>query len=111
MTREIDGGRLIGGSVTATSEALLGVLALQGADPSRATEALGRRTADLIAARDAGTKSTAPWGAHVDGLNDSWHAWGSRAPQALAAASFVFARPGYAVSARASRRTWTLFYQ
>jgi multiple sugar transport system substrate-binding protein len=100
MGREIDAGHLIGGSTTATSEALLGLLALQQAEPSTPLASLGVRTADLIAAHSAGTMRTAPWGAHVDTGDAAWHAWGSRAPQALAMASFVLGRPGYATAAR-----------
>ena len=100
MTREIEGGRLLGGSTTATAEALLGLLALQRAEPSTSLASLGMRTADLIAARSVGTMQTAPWGAHIDSPDAAWHAWGSRSPQALAIASFVLARPAYAAAAR-----------
>ena len=78
MSREIESGHLIGESTTATSEALLGVLSLQKTEPSRANASLGQRTADLIAAKSAGTMSSAPWGAHIDGPTAPWHAWGSR---------------------------------
>ncbi|MDP9204540.1 MAG: sugar ABC transporter substrate-binding protein [Gemmatimonadota bacterium] len=100
MGREIEAGRLIGGSITATSEALLGVLALQRAAPSTALVSLGQGTADLIAARSVGTMSTAPWGAHVDNPGADWHAWGSRSVEALAAAQNALGRLEYGASAR-----------
>ena len=99
MAREIDGGHLIGESTTATSEALLGVLALQTAEPSTAHMALGRRTADLIAAHSTGTAKP-PWGAHVDGPGAAWHAWGSRSTEALATAQSTLGRSEYGASAR-----------
>ena len=43
LARDVNAGRLIGGSATATSEALLGLLALQRADPSPARAALAAR--------------------------------------------------------------------
>ena len=48
IAREVDGGRLIGGSLTATSEALLGLLILQQVEPSPARAALAARTAELL---------------------------------------------------------------
>jgi len=91
MAREIDAGRLIGESTTATAEALLGLRALERSEQtldraqrSRDLVSLAKRTGDLIAARSAGTMSTAPWGAHVDGPGASWHAWGARSVEALA---------------------------
>jgi multiple sugar transport system substrate-binding protein len=100
MRREIEAGRLIGGSTTATAEALLGVLALQRAERSTALVSLGQRTADLIAARSAGSMSTAPWGAHVDAPGDPWHAWGARSTEALATAQNTLGRLEYGASAR-----------
>lgn len=100
MAREIEAGRLIGESTTATAEALLGVLALQKAEPSAARLSLGVRTADLIAARSAGSMRTAPWGAHVDGPGEAWHAWGSRSTEALATAQNTLGRLQYGASAR-----------
>jgi multiple sugar transport system substrate-binding protein len=100
MARDIDAGRLIGESTTATSEALLGVLALQKTAHSAANTALGRRTADLIAAHSAGTIRTAPWGAHVDAPSAEWHAWGSRSTEALATAQSTLGGSQYGASAR-----------
>jgi len=100
MGREIDAGRLIGGSTTATSEALLGLLALDRAENSpRGYLSLGQTTADLLAATSAGTMSTAPWGAHVDGRGAAWHAWGARSTEALATAGDLI-DPKYLSSAR-----------
>jgi multiple sugar transport system substrate-binding protein len=100
MAREIEAGRLIGGSTTATSEALLGVLSLQKAEHSTAYASLGQRTADLIAAHSAGIMQTAPWGAHVDAPGGAWHAWGSRSVEALATAQNTLGRSEYGASAR-----------
>ena len=100
MSREIESGHLIGESTTATSEALLGVLSLQKTGPSAANASLGQRTADLIAAKSAGTMSSAPWGAHIDGPTAPWHAWGSRSVEALASAQNTLGRSEYGASAR-----------
>jgi multiple sugar transport system substrate-binding protein len=100
MAREIEGGRLIGESTTATSEALLGVLALQKAERSAARALLGMRTADLIAAHSAGAMGIAPWGAHIDSPGAVWHAWGSRSTEALATAQNTLGRLEHGASAR-----------
>jgi len=100
MARDVDARQLIGGSTTATAEALLGLLALERAVPSTATLSLATQTADLIAERSAGTISAPPWGAHIDSPAAAWHAWGSRSPEALATAATTLARPRYAAAAR-----------
>lgn len=113
MGREIDAGRLIGGSTTATAEALLGLLALQSAgrsiavdslatrvDQSKALAALATRTAQLLAAHSEGGKTTAPWGAYVDSRDAAWHAWGARSPEALARAGIALGRPEFVAAAR-----------
>ncbi|HEV7593709.1 MAG TPA: sugar ABC transporter substrate-binding protein [Gemmatimonadaceae bacterium] len=100
MTREIEAGRLLGESTTATAEALLGVLAAQQAEHSTVRSSLGRQTADLIAAHSAGTARSAPWGAHVDGAASPWHAWGARSVEALATAQSTLGRAEYGASAR-----------
>jgi multiple sugar transport system substrate-binding protein len=100
MAREIEAGRLIGGSTTATAEALLGLLAIQRAEQSTALLLLATRTAELLAAHSAGSMATAPWGAHVDRPDADWHAWGCRSTEALATAAMVLNRPDFAVAAR-----------
>ncbi|MEP6857592.1 MAG: extracellular solute-binding protein [Gemmatimonadales bacterium] len=100
MAREIEAGRLIGGSATATSEALLGLLALQRAEPSPRIAALAERTAGLLVPLSMGSTRTAPWGARVDSPGETWHAWGSRSTVALAEASVVLGRPDLAVAAQ-----------
>lgn len=110
MGREIEAGRLIGGSTTATAEALLGVLALQKAEPSPSLVSLGNRTAHLIAARSSGATHTAPWGAHLDDPRAEWHAWGARSTEALATAQSVLGRPEHGASARKEADgLWGLF--
>jgi multiple sugar transport system substrate-binding protein len=99
MAREIDAGRLIGGSTTATAEALLGLLAVQR-EQSTDLVPLATRTAQLLAAHSAGSMATAPWGAHVDLPDAAWHAWGSRSPEALAMAGNALGHPEFAASAR-----------
>ena len=100
MAREIDAGRLLGGSTTATAEALLGLLALQRAEQSTRLRPLATRTAQLLAAHSTGAGAIAPWGAHVDRPDAQWHAWGARSPQALAMAGSVSGHPEFAASAR-----------
>ncbi len=100
MEREINAGRLIGGSTTATAEALLGLLAMQRGERSVSLVSLGQRTADLLAGRATGTMSTPPWGAHTDNPGADWHAWGSRSVEALAGAQNALGRLEYGASAR-----------
>ena len=100
MAREVNAGRLIGESATATSEALLGLLAMQRAEPTPARAAVALRTAQLLAALSAGSPTTAPWGAHIDSPNVVWHAWGARTTAALANAAIVLERPELLVAAR-----------
>ena len=100
MAREVDAGRLLGGSATATSEALLGLLALQRAEPRAARAALAARTAELLVPLSAGSASLAPWGARLDRPGAAWHAWGARSTAALASAAVVLDRPDFLVAAR-----------
>ena len=100
MAREIDAGRLIGGSTTATSEALLGLLAVERADQSKAFAPLATRTAQLLAAHSIGSNTTAPWGAYVDRPDAAWHAWGARSPEALAMAGNALGHPEFTAYAR-----------
>ena len=122
MARDINAGHLLGGSVTATSEALLGVLALvRSRGSSTTTEqyrpgaiggpALGRglapdvsilatKTAELLVQQSRGDGKSPPWGAYIDAPNADWHAWGSRSVEALATAAQVLNRPDFAVAAR-----------
>ena len=95
MARDVEAGRLIGGSATATSEALLGLLALQRAEPSPALASLASRTAALLV-----PLAVPPWGARVDSPGAAWHAWGCRSIEALAVAASVLNRPEFAVAAR-----------
>jgi multiple sugar transport system substrate-binding protein len=100
LAREIDAGRLIGGSATATSEALLGLLALERAQSSPAVASLALRTAQLLMPLSRGNAEVAPWGARVDRLGADWHAWGSRSTEALAIAAVVLNRPELAAAAK-----------
>ena len=100
MAREIEAGRLIGGSATATSDALLGILALQRAEPSTSHATLAARTADLLVSLSSGSAIKAPWGARIDHPKAVWHAWGSRSTEALAVAAVVLDRPDLALAAR-----------
>lgn len=111
--REIDAGRLIGGSTTATAEALLGLLGVLSAgrsiavdslatrvDRSNTLAGLATRTAQLLAAHSEGGKTTAPWGAFVDRGGAAWHAWGDRSPEALAIAGSALGHPEFVAAAR-----------
>ncbi len=100
MAREIEAGRLIGGSTTATSEALLGLLARQRVERSTTLVPLATRTAQLLAAHSAGNNTTAPWGAYVDRPDAPWHAWGARSPEALAIAGTALGHSEFTASAR-----------
>ena len=100
MAREVDAGRLISGSATATSEALLGLLSLQRAEPSAALAALALRTAELLVPLSAGSTAAPPWGARLDHPRANWHAWGARSTAALALAATVLDRPDLAAAAR-----------
>lgn len=100
MAREIEAGRLIGGSATATAEGLLGLLALQRAEPSPRITGLAERTAALLVPLSMGSMQTPPWGARVDRPGARWHAWGSRSTTALAEAAMVLNRPDFATAAR-----------
>ena len=102
LARDVDAGRLIGGSVTATSEALLGLLALHRAEPSEKLAALAARTAELLvrSSRARGSEASAPWGARVDRPDASWHAWGARSVAALAEAGVVLKRSDLVAAAR-----------
>jgi multiple sugar transport system substrate-binding protein len=100
MARDIDAGRLIGGSATATAEALLGLLAVQRAEPSPRIAALAARTAELLVPLTAGTMEMPPWSARIDSAGAPWHAWGSRSTEALAAAGMVLGRPDFVLAAR-----------
>lgn len=100
MSRDIGAGHLLGGSVTATSEALLGVLALQRANPSADNGALATKTAELLARHSAGSPQATPWGGYTDSPTAEWHAWGSRSVEALALAGVILRRPDFVVAAR-----------
>jgi multiple sugar transport system substrate-binding protein len=100
LHREVGAGRLIGGSATATAEALLGLLALQRAEPSDTLGALALRTAALLVPLATGNDDTAPWGARLDRPGTEWHAWGTRSVEALATAAVVLQRPELATAAR-----------
>ena len=100
LAQEVDAGRLIGGSATATSEALLGLLAFERAQSPPGVAALAARTAALLVPLANGTAETHPWGARVDRPDTDWHAWGARSTEALAIAAVVLKRPDFAAAAR-----------
>jgi multiple sugar transport system substrate-binding protein len=100
IARDVDARRLLGGSATATAEALLGLLALERAEPSAGHAALASRTADLLVPLSRGNDEKAPWGARTDDPTAEWHAWGARSTEALATAAVVLRRPELVVAAR-----------
>jgi len=100
LAREVGAGRLIGGSATATAEALLGLLALEGAESPPGVASLSARTAALLVPLSSGNAETPPWGARVDRPGAEWHAWGTRSVAALAIAAVVLNRPDFADAAR-----------
>jgi multiple sugar transport system substrate-binding protein len=110
LERDVSAGRLIGGSATATSEALLGLLALQRAEPSAKLAALAARTAELLVPLARGSETSAPWGARLDRPDASWHAWGSRSVTALTEAGVVLNRPDLVAAAqREADGLWSRF--
>lgn len=100
MAREVEAGRMIGGSATATAEALLGLLALQRSEPSAHLAALSARTAELLVPLTLGGQDQPPWGARLDHPGASWHAWGARSTAALALAAVVLDRPEFTRAAK-----------
>jgi multiple sugar transport system substrate-binding protein len=100
LSREASTDRLVGGSATATAEALLGVLALHRAEPTPALAALASRMADALVPLSRGSAAIAPWGARTDRPDAPWHAWGSRSTEALARAAMELNRPELAAAAR-----------
>jgi multiple sugar transport system substrate-binding protein len=100
LDRDVSSGHLVDGSATATSEALLGLLGLERADPSPKIASLAARTALLLVPLASGDATVAPWGARVDRANADWHAWGARSTEALAVAAVVLNRPDFALAAR-----------
>ena len=98
--RDVRDGRLIGGSATATAEALLGLLAIQRAEPTPALAALTARMADQLVPLSTGNADRAPWGARLDRADADWHAWGGRSVEALATAAVVLGRRDFATAAQ-----------
>ncbi|MFL5581954.1 MAG: extracellular solute-binding protein [Gemmatimonadaceae bacterium] len=101
IARNVNAGRLLDdvdparrgpGSVTATAEALLGVVALAGATGAPAHARLAARMADLLAARPS---------------DEPWHAWGARSVVALARAGVLLGRADLVQAAREeAERRW-----
>jgi multiple sugar transport system substrate-binding protein len=110
LAREVETGRLVGGSSTATAEALLGVLALHRGEPRPERVDLASRTAELLLPLARGDPETPPWGAHIDPAEGLWHAWGARTVQALALAGSVLERPDLVMAAqREADQLWVRF--
>ncbi len=110
LARDVERGHLVGGSATATAEALRGLLAVQQVEPTPARADLAGRTADLLVPLAQGDADTAPWGAHIDPAEGVWHAWGARSVQALALAGRVLARPDLVAAAqREADHLWVRF--
>lgn len=93
--RDVAAGELSAGSLVAASEALLGLLAYQRAEPTGARAALAERAAQVLLQRTHTTPPNAPpWGARVEDRGaPTWHAWGARATAALAQAGLSLQRP------------------
>jgi multiple sugar transport system substrate-binding protein len=110
LARDVERGRLVGGSATATAEALLGLLSVQQVEPTPEGAALAGRTADLLVPLAQGDADTPPWGARIDPAEGVWHAWGARSVQALALAGRVLARPDLVIAAqREADQLWLRF--
>jgi multiple sugar transport system substrate-binding protein len=100
LARDVERGLLVGGSATATAEALLGLLSVQQVEPTPLRADLASRTADLLVPLAQGDADTPPWGARIDPAEGIWHAWGARSGQALALAGRVLARPDLVAAAQ-----------
>jgi hypothetical protein len=110
LALDVERGQLVGGSATATAEALLGLLSVQQVEPTPERADLAGRTADLLVPLAQGDVDTPPWGAHVDPAEGVWHAWGARSAQALALAGRVLARPDLITAAqREGDQLWVRF--
>jgi multiple sugar transport system substrate-binding protein len=110
LAREVERGHLVGGSATATAEALIGLLSVQQVEPKPERADLAGRTADMLAPLAQGDADTAPWGARIDPAEGVWHAWGARSAQALALAGRVLARPDLVAAAqREADQLWVRF--
>lgn len=110
LVREVNAGRIIGGSVTATSESLLGLVALYRAEPSASLRQLIARTGELLVPTARGSIDRAPWGARTDAPAAAWHAWGARSVSALASAGAAIDRPDLVQAAREEAdRFWSRF--
>jgi hypothetical protein len=115
LARDVDAAKLPGGSSVAASEALLGLLAYQVAEPTPKKAALAESAALLLACARSGEApcksldelashiehadlGRAPWGGRSEA--PPWHAWGARATEALARAGLVLHRPVLTSAAR-----------
>lgn len=101
FAREVTAGRLVGGSVTATSEGLLGLVSLYRAEPSASLRRLIAATGELLVPLARGSATSAPWGARTDSPGAGWYAWGARSVSALAEAGRVIGRADLVAAARA----------
>lgn len=72
----------------ATSELLLGLVAINRARPDPAVTTMISRFGEGIAAMQYGSMNTFPYGAHASWI-ESWHGWGNSQTQALAEAGLL----------------------
>jgi len=80
---------LVGGaSADATSEMLLGLVALNRAFPDNALQTRIDRFAEGIAMMQYGSMNAFPWAAHAS-YADGWHGWGNSQTMALAEAGHL----------------------
>jgi hypothetical protein len=108
-----EGGRpfpqwlIAGTAADATSELLLGLVALERASPTPAGAERVRRFADGIARLRFGDLATFPYGGHAS-WSGGWHGWGNSQTQALAEAAHAGLVPAAAL-ASAEAEAQTLF--
>jgi hypothetical protein len=77
-----------GDAADATSELLLGLIALNEASPSGELTGLIDRFAEGVASMRLGSMNTFPYGLYASTRN-GWHAWGNAQTQALAEAGWI----------------------
>ena len=105
IARDVDARRLLGGSATATSEALLGLLALNARSLRRGSLVWRRARRRCSCHSREGIRPLLPGARGRTATGAKWHAWGSRSTEALARASRCAQPAGFRSRPRDGKRT------